>query len=90
MSKSNLREENSKIILKAICKELKMIRAYKEYPQEKVASEMNITRAFLSNLENGRIDQFKFITVIELCDYYNVTLSELITRTKNNNPTINV
>lgn len=87
---SKLREEKSKMIVNAICKELKIIRLYKEYPQEKVASEMNITRAFLSNLENGRIDQFKFITVLELCDYYNVTLSELITRTKNNKPTMNI
>ena len=57
---------------------LKLIRKEKNYNQQKVAMDLNISQESLSYYENG-LRQPSFELLIELSKYFNVSIHYLIT-----------
>ena len=57
---------------------LKLVRKSKNFSQQKVAIDLNISRESLSYYENG-LRQPSFELLIELSKYFNVSIHYLIT-----------
>ena len=64
---------------------LKEIRMLQGKTQEEVAKFLNIARASYANIENGKRDP-DTQTILELADYFNVSVDYLMGRTMQNQP----
>jgi len=67
-------------MIKAIGFILKQERERRGYYQSKVAEDIGITRAHLSNIENGKNEAYGIKLLIKLSFYYNTKLSKIIER----------
>lgn len=80
---SNILVDNQiESILKGIGTVLQAERTNRKILQKDAASDLNIARAHLSKIENGKRKNMSISTLIRLCDYYNMKLSEVIEKAK--------
>ena len=72
------REINFDVLLKTIGHNLRIIRTARNETLEGVAAALNTTHATLSNIENGNYHSLKLDLLITLCNYYRVTLQQVM------------
>jgi len=72
------REINFDVLLKTIGHNLRIIRTARNETLEGVAAALNTTHATLSNIENGNYNSLKLEVLIALCNYYRVTLQQVM------------
>lgn len=77
-------EMKNDMFLKLFCKELKEIRHSLEYSQEDVRKATGVTKAYISQIENGKREQVSLNLVYQLCEYYKVPLEDVIKRVRDN------
>jgi|GEM_PF-913658 len=75
---SSKREINFEVLLKTIGHNLRIIRTARNETLEGVAAALNTTHATLSNIENGNYHSLKLEVLIALCNYYRVTLQQVM------------
>jgi len=67
-----------KDILKSIGSSLKAQRHSKLLSQQEVADRTNIPRVYISKIENGQHIEVKLKIIIQLCNFYDIKLSDII------------
>lgn len=72
------REINFDVLLKTIGHNLRIIRTARNETLEGVAPALNTTHATLSHIENGNYTSLKLEMLIALCNYYRVTLQQVM------------
>jgi len=72
------REINFDVLLKTIGHNLRIIRTARNETLEGVAPALNTTHATLSHIENGNYTSLKLEMLIALCNYYRVTLQQIM------------
>ena len=75
---SSKREINFDVLSKTIGHNLRIIRTARNETLEGVAGALNTTHATLSNIENGNYNSLKLEMLIALCNYYKVTLQQIL------------
>lgn len=65
-------------LLTIIGKNLHTIRNARKETLQAVASEIGITHPIISKIENGRYPNLQLILLIKLCNYFNVTLQQVL------------
>ncbi|MDE9962302.1 helix-turn-helix transcriptional regulator [Staphylococcus pseudintermedius] len=76
-------EERSNQFIKLFCEELREIRKELGYSQEDVKKKTGVTKAYLSQVENGKREQVSLSLVYQLSEYYQVPIEDIITRVRN-------
>jgi transcriptional regulator with XRE-family HTH domain len=72
------REINFDVLLKTIGHNIRIIRTARNETLEGVAATLNTTHATLSNIENGNYHPLKLEMLVSLCNYYHVTLQQVM------------
>ncbi len=72
------REINFDTLLKTIGHNLRIIRTARNETLEGVAPALNTTHATLSHIENGNYTSLKLEMLIALCNYYRITLQQVM------------
>lgn len=67
-----------KNILKFIGSHLRAKRQNMLLSQQEVADRTNIPRVYISKIENGQHVEVKFKVIIQLCNFYDIKLSEIV------------
>lgn len=65
-------------LLTTIGQNLHTIRNARKETLQAVASEIDITHPVISKIENGRYPNLQLNLLIKLCNYYNVTLQQVL------------
>lgn len=76
-------EERSNEFIKLFCGEPREIRKELGYSQEDVRKKTGVTKAYLSQVENGKREQVSLSLVYQLSEYYQVPIEDIITRVRN-------
>ncbi|WP_436875237.1 helix-turn-helix domain-containing protein [Mammaliicoccus sciuri] len=74
--------DRSDQFIKLFCEELREIRKELRYSQEDVRKETGVTKAYLSQVENGKREQVSLSLVYQLSEYYQVPIEDIITRVR--------
>ncbi|MBE8719657.1 helix-turn-helix domain-containing protein [Sphingobacterium pedocola] len=69
---------NTNDIFSTIGKNLHTVRHSLKMTLEAVASQVDVTHPVLSKIENGRYNGLSLTLLIKLCDFYNITLAQIL------------
>lgn len=58
--------------------EIKKLRENKNISQEDLAIELNVSQSKLSKIENGKTKKIDIITLISICHFFSISLSEFL------------
>lgn len=72
------KEKSSNDVFITIGKNLHTVRHSLKLTLETVASDLEISHPVLSKIENGRYPGLSMALLIRLCDYYNITLAQIL------------
>lgn len=70
-----------------VSKRLKEIRVSKKFTQKQIATLLNLNERTYRNYESGNID-LSTVTIIKLCNYYNVSADYLLGLSNDPNGTV--
>ncbi|ERJ61220.1 helix-turn-helix domain-containing protein [Sphingobacterium paucimobilis] len=71
-------ESSANEIFSTIGKNLHTVRHSLKLTLEAVAIELDITHPVLSKIENGRYPGLSMVLLIKLCDFYSITLAQVL------------
>lgn len=74
----SMKEIHIEDLLANIGDNLHSIRNAKKMTLEAVASEVGVKHPVLSRIENGRYESLNIALLVKLCNYYNVTIEQIL------------